>query len=122
MARTKKQLKRIIEYGRAAQNDLHAIELRKTKLAREKLVGRCYKTRNSYGSNCRGWTMYIRVNKMDMDGDLSGFTFQKDSAGNFYINSKKVIYYPEDNYIKISEKVFNTAWKRFLTGCNKINA
>lgn len=43
--------------------------------------GQCYRYRNSYGHDSKGWWLYQMITGSDPDGELQGITFQDDGEG-----------------------------------------
>lgn len=75
-----------------------------------KLIGKCYKFRNSY-SQSEKWWLYIKIVGIEKDGDLIIHKFQKDNYGRIEIESETTWsdFEGDNDYIPISEKEYKKA-------------
>lgn len=54
-----------------------------------KLVGRCFKYRNTYGgSHDKWWWLYAKVTGVTLRGELEGIQFQDDGEGRLTVETK----------------------------------
>lgn len=73
--------------AQAIRNKLDRIETEKLRATNGPKVGQCFVYSNSYGDGKR-WNLYLIVTKMDKDGNLSGWSFQKTSLGVFTVETE----------------------------------
>jgi hypothetical protein len=75
---------------------------RKEKIARNnELIGKCYKYRNSYGSDTEWW-LYSRVVSVDEDGYMLANSFQDDGEGRLEVR-RSASFMPLGGEIEITE-------------------
>jgi hypothetical protein len=115
----KLQLQRQI---RKLHEELSEIEGAEATKANQRLIGKCYRYRNSFGSSDpKGdWWLYEKVIRAD-GNEITTFGFQKDSRGHFEIapegcHLSAII----DSYEEISPDDFNNAWEAFSNELEKV--
>ena len=96
---------------REAREELSAIRSEKAEKRNKKLLGKCFKFRNSYGGNDDGWWLYSIVTKAT--ASLEVFKFQTDCNGAIEIESDRY-WYAHDGYAPISREEFDTAWAKLV--------
>jgi len=103
--------------------ELEAIETREKREAHSKILGKCYRYRNSYGADRGEWWMYLRVTGGDGYWPTV-FTFQETADNEIIIKTKESyvgIHHGEANgYYEISRKEFDRQWKRMQTKIAKM--
>ena len=104
-----------------ARDKLDAIEKKEKEKTIRPLVGKCFKYRNSYGSD-ENWWLYKKILSISDRAWLNAFMFQKTSRGNWEIHFNETYISLLDGYISISEEEFNQAWKECLNELSTYNA
>lgn len=104
--------------SQTAQHALWQAEAAERDKANAKLIGKCFKYRNSSGGTEKWW-LYIKITAVD-DGNLRAFKFQQYSSGEINIQSNDFIYHGRSltengGYIKIATKEFNREWAKLHT-------
>jgi hypothetical protein len=85
-----KELNSIIK---KARSELGYIEDDKRVRARTPMVGKYFKSRNSYGTGTgEGWWHYAAIRSIDEGGNLYGFTFQIIPGGRIEVEMNTIIY------------------------------
>lgn len=91
-------------------------------------LGRCFKYRNSYGGGESNWWLYAKITKIEgvnfmcsngVEPNFYCFTFQKTSMNIIEIQPKQFKYRLND-WVEISKREFNTAYKKLLKELNGI--
>lgn len=119
-----KELEMRIQKARA---ELEIIREKKTTEQNLKLVGHCFKYRNSYSlpeTESDYWWLYVKVLKVD-DTSLLVLEFQTDKYGEISIkpetrNVGLEISYGTGNYIPIEASEFFDVWDRTLNRLKNI--
>ncbi len=109
-SQTPDELRRIIA---DAQKSLSAIQYQERRRAHERLIGKCYKFRNSYScpeKESDYWWLYRKITSMDEFGWLNTFEFQKDRSGQITIREENLKVAESSEDIPISHAEFNEAW------------
>jgi len=76
----------------------------------QKLIGKCYRYRNSFGNENEGWWLYIRVLEIE-DGNLIVHRFQTDRNGRIEIEPRRVEWDSVGStYEEVSKEDFWVAW------------
>lgn len=73
------------------------------------LVGKCFKYRNNYGSDCPGWWLYSKVTKAGEYWPIC-FSFEETSRQMIEVKYEDH-YHGTGNWKEITPKEFNAAWK-----------
>jgi hypothetical protein len=97
---TEKQLCKIIQDARIKLND---VENKRKEKENKRLIGKCFKYRNSIGSD-NNWWLYMIV----LDSKLRMFSFEKTAMGEWRIN-KDDVYYNTDR-VEITRNEFAGEW------------
>lgn len=107
--KSKEELKKQFDEARYELDRIERAERRKQHKA---LVGKCYKYRNSYGSDRPKWWLYAKVVKV---GDYwpEAITFQRTSLDIFEVSDNKT-FTASGSYEEISRQEFARAWREFL--------
>lgn len=90
------------------------------------MVGRCFKYRNSYGSNQKDWWLYVKVIGYNQQyQQLATCTYQRTSLQRIEIVTEEIRYTtnPLDDHlfqIPISPKQFNTILSRAIKELEKM--
>lgn len=110
-AKTKerKQLNKEIS---ALQDTLNKTE---TEPKMRKMIGKCFKYRNNFGSGCKGWWMYSKI--LDVwEGSYIVCTCQRDANGVITIETRRFVLGSSDYLFqyKITKAQFNAAINRGL--------
>lgn len=75
-----------------------------------KLIGKCYRYRNSFGNENKGWWLYIQVLELE-DGNLIVHRFQTDSNGRIEVEPRRVEWDSVGSqYEEIPREDFWAAW------------
>jgi len=109
---TAKEILRTVGELRAEQSRRESAALiRRNK----KHVGKCFSYLNSYGSSYPKWTMYAKVTRIDADGNLHGFTFQKTSM-NIYEAQFEKLWFGRgiESFNLVDKQEFEEARRQFL--------
>jgi len=94
------------------QEELWKIDKAKDEARNSKLVGKCFKYRNSFSSPSAGWWLYAKVTGVDGRWCIA-FDFQKKEDETFEIRTAQT-FTCGDGWGEISVKEFDTEWNRFL--------
>ena len=83
------------------------------KVQNAKLVGKCFKYRNTYGgSHERWWWLYAKVTGVTARGELEGIQFQDDGEGRLTVETK---YLPQTTLqLPIDHDEWATAFAEFI--------
>lgn len=112
----KKPTKAQVKAARKVLALFNEFEELKDMARKRELIGRYFKTRNSYGGDCVGWWMYLTPTHFD-DGSLRGLSFQETSVGRLEMETEAYCNYitNESHYTEISESEYLYAKSQFLT-------
>jgi hypothetical protein len=95
-------------------NRIWAIEGKQRAAEHAKLLGKCFKYRNSYGgsSEADGWWLYVKVTKIDARGEMKAFQFQTDKYGKLEIEANyRIPSSLSSGYTPITAGEFSKAWR-----------
>lgn len=101
-------------------NALQESRIRETIIPKiEKLIGRCFKYDNSYGSGySKSWPLYIKVLSRSKHTGIKTLKFQNDKKGILILElQQQILFHGEmgSGYTEISKKEFNAAFKNFAS-------
>jgi hypothetical protein len=112
----KKRLEKVI---RDARNKIDADEDIKRISANKKLIGKCFRCRNSYGGGEPSWWLYKKITGMKKNGNLFALTFEDDTEGRINIHHEE---YYHEGYILDSELIpdveFRHQWELLMDKLN----
>lgn len=91
------------------RNQLFEINQKEENEKNTKLIGKCFKYRNNYGSECPGWWLYKKIIKVDKE--IRIFSFQLCEGGRFEIEKSGFLSY--SNGQEITQIEFTNAWREF---------
>jgi hypothetical protein len=78
-----------------------------------KLVGRCFKYRNTYGGGDeKSWWLYAKITGVTLRGDLEGIQFQDDGEGRLTVETKHLSH--TTLQVPIEHDEWATAFAEFL--------
>lgn len=106
------------------QRELQRVEDARKRAEYKKLLGKCFKYRNSYGSGSPDWWLYVRV----IGGDgywPKCFQFQLTSHGEIIIAEKEhsvSVGRDDRGYTEITRKEFDRAWAQMKRRIGKLNS
>lgn len=84
------------------------------RAAQEKLVGKCYRYRNSYGAGGKSdWWLYVGIHSLDPENGLRAIHFQKDCDGRFEVETNHYYINVLNGYEEIPTNDFCKAWLEF---------
>jgi hypothetical protein len=111
MSKQTKTVEELQQQFDEARHALEQIEKQARNEANEKLIGKCYRYRNSYGSGDKWW-LYKIVTGI---GDYwpIGTSFQKTSNGTLEIREKETMPGLPESYEEISRDEYNKQWRAF---------
>lgn len=123
-AQLQSELKKIFEAEEKALIEEHYPKFK------NKYEGKCFKIRNRYGGDSKGWWLYVKVTEIkpedvyDTSGNgvackYTGWQFQVDEHGNINI-SKEDFGYCHSLGQLISEGEFNAAWNKMIDLMDKL--
>lgn len=115
---TREELLKIIA---DAHKQLDLINNKEIKESNKKLVGKCFKIKDRY-SNGRPWNIYEKIIGIK-DTNLVIVSIQQTSIGNIEIrkmNYMDFYYYKDRDTTEITEKEFQTAWKKIVGKIDKL--
>lgn len=101
------------------RDEIQVIETELRRAENEKLVGNCYKYRNSYGNGDPGWWLFLKIKSLSDCGELIVDSFQVCSYGKFEFTSEQLRFNTE-NYISITSAEYNKELKKFLAKLQKV--
>jgi hypothetical protein len=107
----KAALKKQIDSARIKLDRIEKVERREEAA---KILGKCFRTRNSYSCPEKPsdyWWLYCRITSVGKDGDVRGFEFQTDNRGQIFIDPKKYAYRHMSGWEEISLMQFKAALK-----------
>lgn len=99
------------------QRRIRELESEAERVTAEGLVGKCFKSRNSY--SCpepdEFWWLYARVVSTDRFGSLEVIHFEVDHRGDCFIRrvARPAAMFSSGPYSEIGEGEFRTAWAAF---------
>jgi hypothetical protein len=103
------ELKKIIA---EARNQLDTIESKRIGAINKRLLGKCYRFRNSYSSDSKWW-LYLKC--VSVNGrELTTIQFEKDCYGKIEITQEKFRFSLSDSYQEITQDHFEQAWKELF--------
>ncbi|KKM59287.1 hypothetical protein LCGC14_1548290 [marine sediment metagenome] len=111
------ELNRIIAI---AHDELSTIDVKKKLKENTKLIGKCFKYRNSYSApeeESDYWWLYYKVISVNRHGICMAMRFQTDKHGRIEIEKERY-FVLSDRYIKITEEEFEDAWDNLLLTIN----
>lgn len=94
-----------------AENRVKAAEARK-------LVGKCFRYRNTYGSGRASWWLYYRIDRADSIGGVHGLKFQVIPGGRYRMAKIEIevndylCSFPDMNYHEITGRQFGAALRK----------
>ena len=92
------------------RDEIDEIEVAEKVKQNKKLVGKCFRYHNSYGSGDKWW-LYARVTKLTDYGEPIAWNFQIDCHGKIDIQPPGLSYvYPGNGYQPIGPAEFRRAW------------
>lgn len=112
------KLKKTVQAGYKARNELDDLESRNKDKQNKKLIGKCYRYRNSYSSG-DSWWLYAKITGVK-DGWLNGWKFEKTTADRIEIWDTTI--HRVDEYQEITKEEFNQAWNELLNELNSMNS
>jgi len=112
------KLERAVKAGYKARNELDAYQSALKDKANKKLIGTCYRFRNSYGGE-ENWWLYAKISGSE-DGFLNLMTFEKTSRGQIEIRPSETRS-SLDGYKLITPEEFNQAWLELMTELGGLN-
>lgn len=93
---------------------IEKLRVEETRQSNLRLVGKCFRYRNSYGFQCPGWWLYLRVYGLSECGTPLAFTFQHTATGRFETETAHVCFPSlEDRYESITPLECDEAWRKF---------
>jgi hypothetical protein len=98
---------------RVLVEQLDEIELAERIEERKYLVGKCFKTKNSYSSpqnEADVWWLYGKYTHMDEHANLHAFIFQEDKDGKITIETERDVYHTM--YDETTQEDYNLAWMK----------
>lgn len=95
------------------QNQLYVIEASEKKAKAKKLVGKCFKFRNSYSSD-KPWWLYIKIVGFTESGNLICFEFQTNCYGKAEVETTTMFGNLHEGYIEIKESEFYKEYQKLL--------
>lgn len=114
------QIEQLREQARSAAEKIDAIETRERRAKNAKLVGKTFRTRNSYSCPEKPsdyWWLWAKCTRMDEHGFLYAFKFQTDKYGNVEIKPDDYSYHMQ-HYDPVSPAKYNAAWKALKAKIN----
>lgn len=79
----------------------------------KKLVGKCFKVKNSYGGDTKDWWVYLLITSTSGSGFVTTISFQNDKTGRLEVQTRFSNGFYE-SHIKIPRSEYNRAKKSFL--------
>ena len=111
---TKEELQRVVDAGSAARAKLREMENEETRRENAKLIGKCFRFRNSYScpeTESDYWWTYIKVIDLADEGDgLIVFKFQTDSRGEVAIAAREHMWKIIGGYEECSSRQLHMEW------------
>lgn len=102
----------------AAQTKLRKVEDRQRVESHQGTVGKCFRYRNSYGSE-EDWWLYAKANRITDDGHLEVHEFQTTPRGEIKIEfGRKHYFRMSEGYQEIDVDQFDDAWREVVGRIN----
>lgn len=102
---------------RAIRQQIEDIQAPKRLAANKKLLGKCFKYHNGYGSGEKWW-LYVKVVSCDAS-QVNSFQFQDDGMDK--METRNEAWFNNintDGYVPITHSEFYEAWQKFITKLN----
>lgn len=103
------------EGARIRNRIIWALEAKQRADENVKLIGKCFKYRNSYScpnGDANKWWLYVKVTKVTSRGEMNAFQFQTDIYGKLEIEADhRVPLSFSGGYMPITAGEFNKAWR-----------
>lgn len=106
------------EEAERLRNELYKLDQQRAEERNRKLVGKCFKYRNSYSAPSAGWWLYAKVNRVE-GSFCEAMQFEKTELGEFQIYPAK-LFTSADNWQEIPFGEFVSEWKSFLAEINEL--
>jgi hypothetical protein len=103
------------------RKELQSIEAAEQLAKDQKLVGKCFKYSNSYGSGERWW-LYAKVLRIEPDElghDVIVWKFEKTSDGKHQVDLNERYGLFGGSWLPITEDEFGIAWHDFIAELNE---
>lgn len=113
--KTEKQLN---EEAVSIRNQLNKIETARRTKENRKQIGRCYKYRNTYGGDCPGWWLYMRITGGGYW--MVSLKFQHTSNNTYEVERDKTTM-SLDGWTEITRKEFDAEWRKLLREIKMLN-
>ncbi len=102
------------------QSQIWDIEQAETAKINKKLLGKCFRYWDTFGSGGDGWWLYAKVIDVDA-GNPIAHRFQIDANGGMEIEPRHVLWHDlSSGYDKISNAAFDAAWTDFKAAIGSI--
>ena len=102
------RLAKLLALASNLNEEINAINANKRRNANRKLVGKCFKVKNTYGSDSEPWWLYVAYTKGGLN--LTQFRFELTTHDVAEIQIDRFGYPPHDGYIPITKEEFAAAW------------
>ena len=115
------ELERIAQAGMEARAKLREIERAQERAENEKLIGKCFRYRNSYScpeTDADYWWIYARVTGLDEGGEPSALEFQTDKYGRTKIEVG-AMFSPKIGWQECTARHFHMEW---VDAMNKVKS
>ena len=104
--------KKILAQAAAIRERENAKKLRESVDQLRKLVGRCFRYRNSYGcGDTKGpWWTWMRIESVDADGGFRALSFEVDNSGRITVKPNEWSMSLLEGYKEVTEAELTTAF------------